>query len=306
VEKNFLGVFGHVVVDNIFSVPKLPRANTSISTEGADVVYGGTGANISMVATRLGVKTALASFIGTGFPKGYGRALKNAGVDVKDLKVVEGYTTPQAWIFSDPNQNQITIIDQGPMKDATNFDLQKHTIESSQIIHIGTGRPGYYQKVVDLASSLGKKISFDPAQELSYVYNPESFRGIVQKADFLFGNKMEIQTAMAYLNLKEDVDLLDFVDVLIVTKGGKGSAIVTQDKRLFIPSIQPDVVEDTTGAGDAYRAGFFAGLQKGEGLERCGLIGSATASFIVEKKGPQANIPTWEQIEERIERLHSA
>jgi sugar/nucleoside kinase (ribokinase family) len=306
VEENFLGVFGHVVVDRIFNVPKLPRPNTSISTEGADVVYGGTGANISMVATRLGVKTALASFIGKGFPKGYERALKEAGIDIEDLNVVEGYTTPQAWIFSDPEQNQITIIDQGPMKEAANFELQTHTIESSQIIHIGTGRPEYYQKVVDLASSLGKKISFDPAQELSYVYTPESFRNILLKADYFFGNQTEVQTAMAYLNCKDEAGLLDYVDVLITTKGSGGSAITTRDKRLFIPSIAPDLVEDATGAGDAYRAGFFAGLQKGEGLERCGLIGSATASYIVEKKGPQTNIPTWEQIEERIKRLQSA
>lgn len=302
-EENFLGVFGHVVVDNVFAVPRLPKPNSSMATSGSEMVYGGTGANIAMVAAKLGVKTALASFIGQGFPEGYRSALKKAGIDIQDLQTVAGYSTPQAWIFSDPDQNQMTIIDQGPMKEAAAFELQTHTVESSQMIHIGTGRPEYYQRVADLASSLGKKISFDPAQELSYVYTPESFRGIVQKADYFFGNQTEVQTAMAYLNLKEDTGLLDYVDVLIATKGGKGSTIITQDKRLFIPSIQPDRVEDATGAGDAYRAGFFAGLQKGSDLERCGLIGSATASYVVEKKGPQTNIPTWEQIEERIERL---
>jgi sugar/nucleoside kinase (ribokinase family) len=304
-EENYLGVFGHVVVDNIFKIAKLPRPNSSMATTSPGIVHGGTGANIAMVATKLGVKTALASFVGEGFPKHYRNALKKAGIDIQDLKEVDGHSTPQAWIFSDPDQNQITIIDQGPMQKTANFDLQEHTIKSSQIVHIATGRPEYYQRVADLASSLGKKISFDPAQELSYVYNPESFRGIVQKADYLFGNQTEVQTAMAYLNLKEDTELLDYVDVLIITKGGKGSSIVTKDKRVFIPSIKPDKVEDATGAGDAYRAGFFAGMQKGSDLERCGLIGSATASYIVEKKGPQTNIPTWDQIEERIERLQS-
>jgi sugar/nucleoside kinase (ribokinase family) len=304
--ENFLGVFGHVVVDNIFSVSELPKPNSSIATSGYEIVYGGTAGNIAMVASKLGVKTGLASFIGEGFPKGYERVLKKAGIDLHDLNVVEGYSTPQAWIFSDPNQNQMTFIDQGPMKDAADFDLLKHTIESSRIIHIGTGRPEYYQKVVDLASSLNKEISFDPAQELSYVYTPESFRNIIQKANYFFGNEGEIQTAMAYLNLKEERELLDFVDVLIATKGGRGSAIITQDARLFIPSIAPDSVKDATGAGDAYRAGFFAGLQRESDLKRCGLIGSATASFIVEEKGPQTNIPSWKQIEERIERLQDA
>jgi sugar/nucleoside kinase (ribokinase family) len=304
-EENFLGVFGHVVVDNIFSVPQLPKPNSSMATSGFEVVYGGTGANIAMVSSRLGVKTALASFIGKGFPKDYKRLLKDAGIDLHDLNKVEGYPTPQAWIFSDPDQSQITIIEQGPMKDAADFELQKHTIESSQIIHVGTGRPNYYQKVVDLASSLGRKIAFDPAQELSYVYTPESFRNIIQKADYFFANETEVQTAMAYLGLREERGLLEFVDVLISTKGEKGSTIITKDKRIFIPSIKPDSLEDATGAGDGYRAGFYAGLQRGLDLERCGLIGSAIASYIVEEKGPQTNIPTWEQVEERIERLQT-
>lgn len=305
-EENFLGVFGHVVVDNIFSVSELPKPNSSMATSGYEVVYGGTGGNIALIASKLGVKTGLASFIGKGFPKGYKRVLEKAGIDLHDLKVVDEYSTPQAWIFSDPNQNQMTIIDQGPMKDAANFELLEHTIRSSQIVHIGTGRPEYYEKVVDLASSLNKEISFDPAQELSYIYTPESFGNIIPEANYFFGNETEIQTALSYLGLKEEGELLDFVDVLIITRGRKGSTIVTPEKRLFIPSIKPDSVKDATGAGDAYRAGFFAGLQSECDLERCGMIASATASYIVEERGPQSNIPTWEQIEERIERLRDA
>lgn len=298
---NYLGVFGHVVVDNIFIVPELPKPNSSTSTAGCEMVHGGTGANIAMIASRLGVKTAIASFIGEGFPEEYGRLLENAGIDLTDLKAMDGYSTPQAWIFVDPQQNQMTIFDQGPMADAAKFELQRHTIEDSQIIHIGTGRPEYYQKVVELASSMDKKIAFDPAQELSYVHTPESFKDIIQHADFFFANESELETALAYLGLREKNDLLGSVDVIVITKGEMGSEIVTQDGSLSIQSIRSEGVQDITGAGDAYRAGFYAGLQRDLDLERCGLIGSATASFIIEKKGPQTNMPTWEQVERRIE-----
>lgn len=298
---NYLGVFGHVVVDRIFSVPSLPRLNASTATTGVEVMYGGTGANIAMIASHLGVKTALASFIGEDFPEEYSWILKNANIDLLDLRMVEGLPTPQAWIFVDPGQNQMTVIQQGPMEDAAKFELQKHTIESSRIVHIGTGRPEYYKRVVDLASSLGKKISFDPAQELSYVYSPDSFRKIIEHADMFFANESEIATAMSYLELKEEEDLLQFVDVLVLTLGERGSRITTIDDKILIPAIKSDVVEDITGAGDAYRAGFYAGLQRKLDLERCGLAGAAAASFIIEKKGPQTNMPTWEQVEERID-----
>lgn len=304
--ENFLGVFGHVVVDNIFTVPKLPTPNSSIATSGFEVVYGGTGANIAVISSRLGVATALASFIGDGFPEEYLSKLGEAGIDLQDLKRVEGYSTPQAWIFVDPDQNQITIIDQGPMNDAAKFELQKRAIESSRIIHIGTGRPEYYQRVVQLASSLGKRISFDPAQEMSYVYSPKSFESIIKHANYFFANESELLTALSYLNLEEESHLLEFVEVLIITRGRRGSTIITQDDTISIPSIKSEKVKDITGAGDAYRAGFYAGLQKNLDLERCGLIGSAAASFIIEEKGPQTNIPTWEQIERRIEKSQSS
>jgi sugar/nucleoside kinase (ribokinase family) len=296
----YLGVFGHVVVDSIFNVPELPKINSSIATTGCKTVHGGTGANIAMIASRLGVKTALASFVGEGFPVEYGRILENAGIDLTDLKVVDGYSTPQAWIFVDAEQNQMTFFDQGPMADAAKFELQKHTIETSQIIHIGTGRPEYYQRVIEHALSRDKKIAFDPAQELSYVYSPESFKNVVQHADYFFANESELATAQAYLGLKDRMELLELVGVLVVTKGEKGSEIITSEEILSIPIIRSEAVQDITGAGDAYRAGFYAGLQRNLDLERCGLIGSATASFVIEKKGPQTNIPTWEHVERRI------
>lgn len=301
--ENFLGVFGHVVVDNIFSVSKLPAPNSSIATSGREVLYGGTGANIAVISSRLGVRTALASFVGEDFPKEYERLLREANIDLQDLKVIEGYSTPQAWIFEDPDMNQMTMIDQGPMADAAKFELQKHTIESSQVIHIGTGRPEYYQKVIDTATSLGKKVAFDPAQELSYVYTPETFRNIIQNSNYFFANESEVAQALSYLGMKDTNDLLEYVDVLIVTKGEMGSSITTKDDHLSIPSIKPDVVKDITGAGDAYRAGFYAGLERKFDLQKCGLVGSATASFVIEERGPQTNIPTWESIEQRLENL---
>ncbi|MCK4444593.1 MAG: carbohydrate kinase family protein [Thermoplasmata archaeon] len=300
--ENYLGVFGHVVVDNIFNVPSLPKVNSSIATTGLEMAYGGTGANIAIIASRLGVRTALASFVGEGFPDEYKQILENAGIDLTDLKAIDGYSTPQAWIFVDPEQNQTTIFHQGPMADAAKFELQRHTIEESQIIHIGTGRPEYYQKVAELASSMGKKIAFDPAQELSYVYSPESFKNVIQYADYFFANESELATALSYLDLKEESDLLDLVKVLIITKGDKGSEIITPAERMHIPVVHSEAVMDITGAGDAYRAGFYAGLQKDLDLDRCGLIGSTVASFVIEEKGPQTNIPTWDQVEDRMDK----
>src|SRR5467141_2399393 len=114
--RNYLGAFGHVVMDHIVTLRRLPRPNTSIEILGRRRSFGGTAGNLTRAAARLGVKTALASFVGEDFPSDYREALRRQGVDLTDLRAIRGATTPTAWIFSDSAGNQIAIIDQGPMK----------------------------------------------------------------------------------------------------------------------------------------------------------------------------------------------
>ena len=63
--------------------------------------------------------------------------------------------------------------------------------------------------------------------------------------------------------------------------------------------VPASVVEDTTGAGDAFRGGFYSGLWRSMPQRDCLLLGAATASFVVERQGPQTNVPTFEQAWER-------
>lgn len=293
--KGFLGVFGHVVLDQIVTMEKLPEPNTSIQILDRERFFGGTGGNIARVASRLGVRTALAAFVGEDFPPEYREALAGDGVDVRDLRVVKGHGTPTAWIFGDRHGNQMAVVDQGPMKDAARFAVLRHTVESSDLVHIGTGRPEYYAKVMALAARLGKRIAFDPSQEIHYVYDARTFRRLLPKAEFFFGNEAEMKRALAFTRRKRPADLLEFVRTVVMTRGAKGSVILSTEGREDIPAIRPRRVVDVTGAGDAYRAGFYAGLSRGLDLRRCGLLGSSVASFVIERRGTQTNIPTWRE-----------
>ena len=224
-EHNFLGVFGHVNLDYLMDVEALPKPNSSIQVSNVKRFFGGTGSNIAMMASSMGVKTALASFVGNDFPKDFRDALFRAGVDTYDLAEIEGYLTPTCRIMTDKKSNQICIMDQGPMGEMDDFPVAKHTVESSEIIHIGTGRPAYYRKVMRAARKLGKRIHFDPAQELRYVYTPEIFAEMLDISDMLFVNQHELKIALKYLGLKEKdkLKILDYVSVLVVTKGKDGS-----------------------------------------------------------------------------------
>jgi ribokinase len=302
--KNFLGAFGHVALDYIITLRRLPRPNTSIEIETRRRSFGGTAGNLTRAAARLGVKTSLASFVGEDFPSDYRDALRKEGVDLTDLRAVRGSTTPTAWIFSDRTGNQMAVIDQGPMK-ATRLPILRHSVEDVELVHLGTGRPQYYSLIAELAARRNRTIAFDPSQEIHYVYTPGLFRTLLRRTTYFFGNAAEIAQAKRFARVTSTEGLLRFTTVVVATLGSRGSTVYTRDGKIPIPRVRPRRVVDVTGAGDAYRAGFYAGLSRGLDLRRCGILGSSAASFVVEAQGTQTHLPTWAQALQRARKFAS-
>lgn len=293
--RNYLAAFGHVAMDQIISVRHLPRRNTSIEIVDRRRYFGGTAGNLARAAARLGVKTALASFVGDDFPSDYRNALRKDGVDLRDLRAVRGAPTPTVWIFSDPKGNQMAVIDQGAMQDAARLPILGHSVREAELVHLGTGRPEYYTRIANLAAELDRTIGFDPSQEIHYVYTPNLFQKLLRRSTYFFGNEAEIAQARRFARVSSTDGLLKLVSVVVATRGSKGSTVYTRAGRIRIPHVRPARVVDVTGAGDAYRAGFYAGLSREFDLRRCGILGSTVASFVVEARGTQTHLPTWPQ-----------
>ncbi len=297
----YLGVFGHTSLDVILDVPRMPDRGSSIAVEKRVTRFGGTAANISRAAAEMGIDVSLASFVGDDFPEDYLDSLEGSGVDTHDLVMMKGYKTPTCWIINDPTGDQTAFIDQGAMGHAEEFQVQSTTIENSEILHIGTGQPGYYRKVYEHADLDQKLIVFDPAQELEYVYDPETFERFLRMSDYFFCNQNEADVALKYLDEDRREDLLKFVELVLITEGSEGSSLYLPDENIQIPAYEPDEIIEPTGAGDSFRAGFYAALYRGFELKECFKVGSARASFSVEAAGPQDKLVGWEEVLERYE-----
>ncbi|MFP4142395.1 MAG: carbohydrate kinase family protein [Thermoplasmata archaeon] len=299
--NHYLGVFGHTALDVILQVPKMPKIDSSIAVEDRIVRIGGTGANIARAASEMGVNVSLASFVGDDFPVEYMDALKKSGVNVEDVKKMKGFKTPTCWIVNDPEGNQTAFVDQGAMAHAADFELQMNTIEESEILHIGTGRPDYYRKVYDRLETEEKLVVFDPAQELEYVYDPSTFENFLKMSDYFFCNEREAGFALEYLEKDSPHDLLEYVDLVLITKGDEGSVLYLPGGETEIPAYEPDEIKEPTGAGDSFRAGFYAALYRDFPLKECFKVASARASFCVETSGPQDDLVSWEEVLDRYE-----
>lgn len=298
--KPFLCVFGHVNLDFIMSLERFPERNTSVDVVEKRRYFGGTGANVATVAASLGVPTALASFVGKDIPVEFKALMTQKGVDLQDLAEVDGYETPTVWIVSDSSHDQIAYVYQGPMGHMDRFELRMEKASEADHVHIMTGRPEYYLRLMRECVRMGKTISFDPAQEIHHIWTEGTFREAIGMCDAFFCNENELSTAMRYLGAKRPEDLLDHVDVLINTIGSRGSRIFTADGAVEIPAVKPAKVVDTTGAGDAFRAGYFAGIYRKYSILDSARIGASAASFVIEAKGSLTNVPDWAAVLDRV------
>ena len=93
-------------------------------------------------------------------------------------------------------------------------------------------------------------------------------------------------------------EILDSVPFTIITHGKSGSSLFFDGRAEQIPAFNVEA-KDPTGAGDAYRAGFFTAWKKGLDPVTCAKVGTTAASFAVEKTGTQTNLPDWETMAER-------
>ena len=297
--KPFLCVFGHTNLDFIMSLERFPEKNTSVDVVEKKRYFGGTGANVATVAASLGVPTALVSYVGKDMPVEFKAMMAEKGVDLRGLVEVEGYETPTVWMVSDASHDQIAYVYQGPMSRMGEFELRMDAVKEADFVHIMTGRPEYYLRLMRECERLRKTVSFDPAQEIHHIWKAEDFREAMSMCDMFFCNENELATAMKYLGAKRPEDLLDHVNVLVNTFGSKGSKIYTDDGEVKIPAFKSAKIVDTTGAGDAFRAGYFAGIYHNYSITDSARMGASAASFVIESKGSLTNVPDWDAVLER-------
>ena len=298
--KPFLSVYGHVSIDQIITVDEFPRPNTSVDALEKTSRLGGISTNISVRASTMGLPTAVCAFVGSDFPKDFEKFMRDSGAIMNEFIKIDEQDTSTAFIVNNSKMDQTVCFLQGAQgcASAHGIELIKNA-ERSEAVHFSTGDPDYY---IGLMRKLkGKtKITFDPAQEIRDKWIDGRFQTALELSDRFFCNEHEAKAAMDYLKIDSLSEIKK--ELVVCTKGAKGSEAYFDGKKLDIPVIKSKKVVDPTGAGDAFRAGFYAGIHRKYTTAESLIIASAAASFAVEAVGSLSNIPTWEMVLERADK----
>ena len=295
-------VSGSLAYDYIMNFPdsfknhimpdKIHILNVCFVVDKLEKSWGGTAGNIAYTMKLLGAEPLIVSAIGRDASE-YLAHFKNQGISTEHIAQSSAKLTASAYITTDMDDNQVTAFYNGPLGEVA-------TIPSTPaaIAIISPTDKTAMLKHLHECFERGIPAMFDPGQQIT-AFSDVELRSAIAKSAFLIGNDYEIKLIQDKTGWNAQ-DILKETKVLITTLGEKGSIITTEDgKTVEITPCPPRSVDDPTGAGDAYRAGFLVGYEKGFDLKTCGQIGAVAASYAIETYGTQAHTFTKQEFEER-------
>lgn len=294
-------VVGHIVYDHLIYVRNFPKPNSAVPVQHIFDLFGGAAANCAMVISKLWGRASLISLVGDDFPNSdYERHLSENGIELKHVKVVRGEMTSRAFMPVDSRGNQISFFYWGASAHFSKARVPKLELKKTDIIHIANGDPNFNGRLVERYKD--NIISFDPGYDIA-IYSRSDLERLFIHSDFLFCNELELKLILSKLGLRNARQIIKHgIKCLVVTRGEKGSVIHTKEGTIRVKAYKTKLI-DPTGAGDSYRAAFLTAFSKGNDLETCGKIGSAVASYVIEKVGAQTNIPSWRRALARAKKL---
>ncbi len=280
---------GHANIDVQISLQDLPKPGQSHPVRHRRAVYGGTAANVAAHAASLGVPTTLWARVGPDFPPDWRERLEAAGLRLA-LDVDPERLTPTCFVLTDAQGHQAYCMDQAAMGVAAEHPPGPSLLDGmgeGDWVHFCTGQPEAFMDLAAAARERGVRVALDPGQELRYVYTARSFERLLDRSDVLFVNEVELDVACRHLSYGDPVQFLDHVDTVVVTHGARGATLYGPGKPAHVPAVPVEQVVDPTGAGDALRAGWYAGLHAGHDPATALRWGVAAGAVAVQHAGPQ-------------------
>lgn len=292
-----IAVTGSIATDNLMTFPgkfadqlvagQLEQVSLSFLVDELEVRRGGAAANISYGMGLLGLRPVLLGAVGSDFDE-YRSWLDIHGVDTGYVHVSRAHKTARFMVTTDAVQNQIASFYPGAMSEAREIDLAAIAQQAGglDLVLLGPDAPDAMVKHTSEARELGTDFIADPSQQLVRMDGPD-IRELVDGATFLITNEYEKALTEEKTGWT-DADVLDHVRTRVTTLGEKGVRIDRKgDPSLHVPAVAAGTVGDPTGAGDAFRAGFVAGIAWQLPLERAAQFGNAVAVHALEAIGPQ-------------------
>lgn len=273
--------------------------------EDARLTVGGSGAIVACGAARLGLRTAICGVVGDDvFGRFMREELERRGVDVAGLVVDPDRPTGLTVVLSRPHDRAIltrtgTIADlRSDLIDPTTLDLARHVHVASYYLQDAL-RPGLPELFERLHAN-GATTSLDPNWDPSERWD-DGLLELLYMTDVFLPNAGEATRIAGTSSMDEAARSLAARAGVVVVKAGSDGAIAASGSELVRAPAGTVAPVDSTGAGDAFDAGFLASRLGGDLLERSLAIANACGALSTRAIGGVDAQPTMDEVTALLE-----
>ena len=307
--------FGAMNIDRLYRVQRILLDGEAPIEEQA-LSPGGSAANTIYALAKLGVKTGFIGAVGDGDE---GQILvtdfESVGTDASHIKIKSKAATGLVLCLTDNRGRRTLYVSPGANSLLIWQDIDLEYLNRARIIHLSSfvdDAQFDFQHQVLSAISPSVMVSLAPGA-LYAKRGWHALAPLIRRAHILFLNQNELKELTGE-ELEKGARRCaeEGCRIVAVTLGqgvDKERPIacyindVGQEYAIELPRGEKQPVIDTTGAGDAFAAGFLYGLLQGKGLRECGLLGHAIAQFAISKMGARSGLPSLSQLCQGYEEL---
>ena len=258
-----------------------------------DKIIGGSATYVAYAASNFVTPIQQISIVGYDFPKEEMDELKKRGVELDGVEIV---ADKKSFFWSgkyhiDMNTRDTLVTDLNVLEDFN--PVVPASYQGAEFLMLGNLMPKLQLSVINQLTIRPKLIVMDTMNFWMEVAM-DDLKEVLKKVDVLLVNDGEARQLSGEFSLVKAAHIILAMGpkFLIIKKGEHGALLFHDNHVFFAPALPLEEVFDPTGAGDTFAGGFIGHIAKTrdisfDNMKTAIIVGSAMASFCVEKFGPE-------------------
>lgn len=277
---DFAAGYGKTNVDLLFDkMSRLPNEGEEIYTDKFSLCIGGGVPGTMITLSRLGIPTKTVTELSDDMFSSFATdEFRKAGV--VPVNVFKGKNIAVNITAAAITPKDRTFVSYSNEENAVDAEDVYEALKGARAVAMHTGFPEIYKRLKQEGTTVILDTGFFDDMTL------EGYENLLEIADYFLPNRTEALKLTKTEDPKEAAKILSrYLDTAIVKLDKDGCLIYKDGKFIFVRSVDEFVRVDSTGAGDAFFAGFMYGIIKGEPIEKCVLYGNLTGGKCVTAVG---------------------
>ncbi len=302
--KPRLVVYGDINIDLLAAVDRLPETGQDVTVADLSVRHGGSAANCAVIAAGLGTQTAFFGAVGSDAWAGRLIAeMAEYGIDTRGIQSISGKTGTTISLITGAGERTFLSY-----RGVNAFDLRPYlprdACQENDCLHLsgysfqdqGSSDTAFY--LIEKAVEAGAIISLNASYQFARRW--ETFpKTLFQRLGILIVNQDEARLMSGSPDPEKSAACIQALGpkILVITLGKEGCIVLDQNGTpQHVSSYPASRVVDTTGAGDAFCAGFLTGYLLGLDVIQAAKLANATAFTVIDHIGGRSHPPTMQEI----------